>query len=218
MKHNESKWNFSFEMVIYIEACESGSMFEGLLPTNINVYATTASNAEESSYACYYDEKRKTYLGDVYSVVWMEDSDAEQIDKESLFQQYSITQKNTNTSHVMQYGNLVRFDFVPRQRNPCFLFEFEESRSNADGRTVSRWKFRLQKNVSIEKTKSIVSSRNKMTSFSSFMKKSVLTFFFSLSAMRWRVKTFESKWCVDVWLRQLKIPKRNELSRRNWMK
>ena len=39
------------------------------------VFATTAANAEESSYACYLDEKRNTYLGDVYSVKWMEDSD-----------------------------------------------------------------------------------------------------------------------------------------------
>jgi len=93
-------------MVIYIEACESGSMLEGLLPDDINVYGTTASNAEESSYACYYDEKRDTYLGDVYSVVWMEDSDAEKIDQESLFKQFTVTKKKTNTSHVMQYGDL----------------------------------------------------------------------------------------------------------------
>jgi len=39
------------------------------------VWATTAANAHESSYACYYDRKRQTYLGDVYSVKWMEDSD-----------------------------------------------------------------------------------------------------------------------------------------------
>jgi len=39
------------------------------------VWATTAANADESSYACYYDSKRQTYLGDVYSVKWMEDSD-----------------------------------------------------------------------------------------------------------------------------------------------
>lgn len=39
------------------------------------VYATTAANPSESSYACYYDEERSTYLGDWYSVNWMEDSD-----------------------------------------------------------------------------------------------------------------------------------------------
>jgi legumain len=95
-------------MVIYIEACESGSMLEDILLNNLNVYGTTASNAQESSYACYHDIERGTYLGDVYSVVWMEDSDVEQIDKETLNQQYLITQQKTNTSHVMQYGDLVK--------------------------------------------------------------------------------------------------------------
>lgn len=41
----------------------------------LSVYATTAANPHESSYACYYDEERDTYLGDWYSVNWMEDSD-----------------------------------------------------------------------------------------------------------------------------------------------
>ena len=37
----------------------------------MNVFATTASNATTSSFACYYDEKRKTFLADVYSIkVW----------------------------------------------------------------------------------------------------------------------------------------------------
>jgi legumain len=93
-------------MVIYIEACESGSMLDEL-PTNMNIYATTASNAEESSYACYYDAKRGTYLGDLYSVNWMEDSDAEDLTKESLHKQFEVTKKNTNLSHVMEYGDLV---------------------------------------------------------------------------------------------------------------
>jgi legumain len=108
-------------MVLYIEACESGSMFENLLLNNINIYATTASNADESSYACYYDDKRGTYLGDVYSVVWMEDSDVEKLDQESLHQQFLITQKNTNTSHVMEYGDLVKMIFII-PISPNYLF------------------------------------------------------------------------------------------------
>ena len=39
------------------------------------VYATTAANPDQSSYACYYSSKYQTYLGDVYSVKWMENSD-----------------------------------------------------------------------------------------------------------------------------------------------
>uniref|UniRef100_A0A0B6XYH1 Hemoglobinase n=1 Tax=Arion vulgaris TaxID=1028688 RepID=A0A0B6XYH1_9EUPU len=37
------------QMVFYIEACESGSMFANLLKSNISVFATTAANPDESS-------------------------------------------------------------------------------------------------------------------------------------------------------------------------
>ncbi|XP_023587517.1 legumain [Trichechus manatus latirostris] len=92
------------KMVFYIEACESGSMMKHL-PNDINVYATTAANPRESSYACYYDEERGTYLGDWYSVNWLEDSDVEDLTKETLHKQYQLVKSRTNTSHVMQYGN-----------------------------------------------------------------------------------------------------------------
>ncbi|CAL1542423.1 unnamed protein product [Lymnaea stagnalis] len=96
----------SSRMVFYIEACESGSMFDRILESNINVFVTTAANPDESSYACYYDDKRETYLGDVYSVMWMEDSDKEDLSAETLQSQFKIVKKETNTSHVMEYGDL----------------------------------------------------------------------------------------------------------------
>ncbi|ONK69978.1 uncharacterized protein A4U43_C05F28930 [Asparagus officinalis] len=107
-------------MVFYLEACESGSIFEGLLPENINVYGTTASNAVESSWGTYcpgeYPSPPPEYwtcLGDLYSVAWMEDSDIHNLRTESVKQQYELVKTRTsghNTynlgSHVMQYGNL----------------------------------------------------------------------------------------------------------------
>ncbi|MQL80247.1 hypothetical protein Taro_012668 [Colocasia esculenta] len=67
-------------LVFYVEACESGSMFEGLLPEDINIVAVTASNANESSYATYCPGETPeppvefhTCLGDLYSVSWLED-------------------------------------------------------------------------------------------------------------------------------------------------
>eukprot|EP00918_Siedleckia_nematoides_P027671 GHVU01059615.1.p1 GENE.GHVU01059615.1~~GHVU01059615.1.p1 ORF type:complete len:458 (+),score=80.21 GHVU01059615.1:260-1633(+) len=93
------------QMVFYIEACESGSMFYELLPKDINVYATTASNHKESSYAIYFDKERRTYLGDVYSVKWMEDSDLEDLKTETLRKQFQIVKQETNTSHVQQFGD-----------------------------------------------------------------------------------------------------------------
>lgn len=70
-------------MVFYIEACESGSMFEGILPENINIYGVTAANAHESSwgYYCYPDDVVNgthigTCLGDLFAINWMENADA----------------------------------------------------------------------------------------------------------------------------------------------
>ena len=40
------------EMVLYWESCNAGSMFQGILPNNINAYAMTAANATQSSWAC----------------------------------------------------------------------------------------------------------------------------------------------------------------------
>lgn len=69
-----------FVQVIYVEACESGSIFEGLMPEDLNIYVTTASNAEESSWGTYCPGMEPsppseyiTCLGDLYSVSWMED-------------------------------------------------------------------------------------------------------------------------------------------------
>jgi len=73
-----------------MEACESGSMFQNL-PSNINIYATTAANADESSWGCYCESTDLvngvyigTCLGDLYSVNWMEDSDAQDTTKETI--------------------------------------------------------------------------------------------------------------------------------------
>jgi legumain len=69
-------------MVVYIEACESGSMFENILENNINIYAVSAANSSESSWATYCSPDDKvngieinSCLGDLFSVNWMEDTD-----------------------------------------------------------------------------------------------------------------------------------------------
>lgn len=107
------------EMVIYVEACESGSIFEGLLPEDLNIYVTTAANAEESSWGTYCPgmdpsppPEYFTCLGDLYSVAWMEDSERHNLEQETLKDQYSYVKTRTSNeetymsgSHVMRYGN-----------------------------------------------------------------------------------------------------------------
>ncbi|KAL6533988.1 hypothetical protein OROHE_013821 [Orobanche hederae] len=116
MKHASGTYK---SLVFYLEACESGSIFEGLLPEDLNIYATTASNAEESSWGTYCPGENPspppeygTCLGDLYSVAWMEDCDIHNLRTETLKQQYQLVKKRTAKensfmgSHVMQYGDL----------------------------------------------------------------------------------------------------------------
>jgi len=107
-------------LVFYLEACESGSMFEGKdgkthssYLKSMNIFATTAANGKESSWGTYCPPQDKvngkhigSCLGDLYSVNWMEDSDkaAEQA-SESLKSQWLLVKKETNKSHVLKFGD-----------------------------------------------------------------------------------------------------------------
>jgi legumain len=100
------------EIVFYLEACESGSMFDGILPSNTNIYAVTAANPFESSWGTYCPPddvingvEINSCLGDLFSVNWMEDSEKAKISKETLDQQFSIIVNTTDKSHVMRYGD-----------------------------------------------------------------------------------------------------------------
>uniref|UniRef100_A0A7N0V2H5 legumain n=1 Tax=Kalanchoe fedtschenkoi TaxID=63787 RepID=A0A7N0V2H5_KALFE len=139
-KHQAKSYS---EMVIYVEACESGSMFDGLLPENMNIYVTTAANPTESSYACYYDPELDNYLGDSYSVSWMEDSEAHDLGKETLDEQYQGVKKRTGNSsefgdisHVMLYGtkklgrNTVSDFFGSHQKKKTSVFDWKTEPSS----------------------------------------------------------------------------------------
>lgn len=94
------------QLVMYIEACESGSLFDNMLPRDIEVYALSASSPKEHSYACYLDKERMTYLGDVFSVKWMEDTDVENLHRETLRNQFQLVREEVTTSTVMHWGEL----------------------------------------------------------------------------------------------------------------
>jgi len=100
------------KLVFYMEACESGSMFEGLIKPSIGVYVTTASNAVESSWGTYCPpddmvngKAMNSCLGDLYSINWMENSD-QMGPTETLQAQFLDVRTKTTQSHVMQYGDL----------------------------------------------------------------------------------------------------------------
>jgi legumain len=118
LKKKHESGNYK-KMVIYVEACESGSIFEGIMPNDMNIYVTTASNAQENSWGTYCPgmdpsppPEYITCLGDLYSVAWMEDSETHNLKRETIKQQYSSVKLRTSNfktyttgSHVMEYGN-----------------------------------------------------------------------------------------------------------------
>jgi len=83
--------NMFSELVIYIEACHAGSMFENILADNIKVYATAASSPHESSWGCYCHPEDivngthiRSCLGDLYSVSWMETAEVTDLTKQTV--------------------------------------------------------------------------------------------------------------------------------------
>merc|ERR1712142_1262 len=93
------------KMVIYIEACYSGTMFDSVLPEGHNVYAITAANTHESSYAAFYDRRRHTFLADEFSANFMHDTESHNPSLEDLFDQFQNVKAKTHNSHVMMYGD-----------------------------------------------------------------------------------------------------------------
>jgi len=101
------------KLTFYMEACESGSMFDGF-PTDQNIYVTTAANAVESSWGTYCPpddavngKHLGTCLGDLYSINFLQDCEIPgNMDNETLEEQYQVVKQQTTLSHVMQYGDL----------------------------------------------------------------------------------------------------------------
>ncbi|CAD5231081.1 unnamed protein product [Bursaphelenchus okinawaensis] len=100
-------------LVIYLEACYSGSMFDNKTLADHNIYAITAANDQESSYATNCIDVSgwatsnlcELCLGDEFSVNWMSFSDQATLTKETLDEQYLFTKENTLQSHVERFGN-----------------------------------------------------------------------------------------------------------------
>jgi len=109
------------ELLFYLEACESGSIFNRLLKAP-NAKAVTAANPTESSWGWYCPSEMGgdkvngkevgSCLGDEFSVRWMEDTDSTNVKTETVGQQFSKVLKAVTKSHVQKYG-VTSFDSEP---------------------------------------------------------------------------------------------------------
>jgi len=122
------------QLVFYLEACESGSMFAGLLSNASDVFATTASTPDEPSYAFYYNDTLSTYMADEYSIRWMQDSTANWDAYESLLTQFRDVAAAVKESQPQKYGDE---DFA---QEPIEDFEAFEDRAAWSKRVLSALK------------------------------------------------------------------------------
>jgi len=111
LKQMQSKDMFK-DLLFYMEACESGSMFPGLTQEG-KIFAVTASNAKESSWGYYCmpnndtvnGKQMDTCLGDLFSISWMEDSDLGHLSSEAIKEQVARVTARTTKSHVSTFGD-----------------------------------------------------------------------------------------------------------------
>lgn len=99
------------ELVFYLETCESGSMFPNITAAD-KIYAMTASNATQSSYGAYCGTEAVvnntnigSCLGDLFSINWMQDTEANNPNVETLKQQQTTVTQKTNLSPVCTFGD-----------------------------------------------------------------------------------------------------------------
>jgi len=99
------------QLVFYMEACESGSMFPDVT-TDGKILAVTASNAKESSWGTYCGDEAMvkgknigSCLGDLFSVNWMQDDDLGKFSSETFKTQIKKVTNLTDKSHVCSFGD-----------------------------------------------------------------------------------------------------------------
>ncbi|KER20768.1 hypothetical protein T265_10755 [Opisthorchis viverrini] len=89
------------KLVLYVDACSSGSMFRDVLPSNMG------TKEDEKSWSMFcYDKEIDACLANEYSYAWITDSEYSDLKKRTLEQQYQEVKKRTKDSHVMKYGEL----------------------------------------------------------------------------------------------------------------
>lgn len=113
------------QLLFYMDACNSGSMFASGLLKAPNVLAVAAAKATEESFAAFcppYDKvksenNRETFscLGDVMSINWMLDAAAAKTSTETVGSQIEAVSNQTalnhtlnihHNSHVEQFGDM----------------------------------------------------------------------------------------------------------------
>ncbi|PHT89366.1 hypothetical protein T459_04479 [Capsicum annuum] len=142
------------------------------MPKSLNVYVTTASNTEESSWGTYCPgmdppppSEYLTCLGDLYSVAWMEVSESHNLNKETIKQQYEKVKERTSNfnnynvwSHVMEYGSK---EIKPKK---VYLYQgFDPATVNLPANKIDFARLEVFASLSVQVPKASANSRKSLT-------------------------------------------------------
>jgi len=99
------------ELIFYVEACHSGSIFQGLLKAP-NAFAVTSSTAKQQSFFnyCPPDDRVNgreinSCLGGELSNAWMADADVADFKTETVNEQVATVKQNVRSSSVTTFGD-----------------------------------------------------------------------------------------------------------------
>ncbi|XP_026383880.1 vacuolar-processing enzyme-like isoform X1 [Papaver somniferum] len=96
-------------MLIYIEACYAGAMFQTHLKPGLNVYATTASDPTGKSFGCFSLPEYGICVADFYSAIWMRHCHISDMTTVTLNNHYEFDREETSRYQevsVTRYGDI----------------------------------------------------------------------------------------------------------------
>ena len=143
--YDEGKYG---KLVYYLEACESGSMWQ-TLPNDINAYALSSTLPDESSWGTYCPPNDDVVdgvhigscLGEVWSCFWLEQDDAADLSTLTLQKQFDDAKDFTTTSHPLQFGDME----IAQEPVGDYISEVAGRRRflRSENRRVEQWDSRL---------------------------------------------------------------------------
>ncbi|KAM9463052.1 legumain-like [Clarias gariepinus] len=110
------------KMVIYLEACLSGSMLDQL--SERNVYAVSSCKPDEYTYACFFDKKRNTFLSDLFSFNWLQHMDTVKLTSTSLGDQFFYLERNVSKDAKKAGVTMTPCNYGDKRMMKVMLSEF----------------------------------------------------------------------------------------------
>jgi len=101
--------NMFKNLIVYTDACYSGSMFYRMKNISDNIYVTTAAPVGEYAYSCNYDTDLRNFPCDLFSHTWMTDMEQNNKGGYTFNDEFDYVQQNVHFSQTCRYGGKDKF-------------------------------------------------------------------------------------------------------------